>query len=523
MNAWLVRIVVISALTLLGSGCGDVDQDAPLGRSQEHAAVDDGADQDAPPGKSREHATVNDRAVAKGQTPEEGLAVLVYEAEHANYLTYPFEIVESAGASGSLALSIPESAGSSEAFDGDSGAARFHLVVPEEKSWRLSLRVRWNGACSNSLFVRMNGAEPRKVASETFQRWHWVHAGVWDLAAGENELELLNREDGVWVDQVVLTRGTADLPQDSPLAPTGLPAWPGRERFEPEVLLGAPGEAAPGPTDFVLEHSEANRVPLPRTRTVVLRSGQPRVLTLWLRNNSLESASGTARLVTEAFSRERPFRVAAGVPLGRIVFDLPAPADMPRCARDATVHVRHATGRIETRRVRLERPFRWLVTNAVPCPSTGLNTPTALEERIGRGFPGSCETFSWKAAPEEAFTRSGLLDMRQAVADKNFVMAYAYTAVAAPAAGEYLLDVEHDDMMRVWVNGQSVFESQSALPAVLTRKLIKVNLRKGQNDLLVKICQQKNYWEFGVRFLTLERRPAPVTGIEVEVEQKEAQ
>ena len=230
MNAWLVRIVVVSALALRGSGCGEMDQDAPSDRSPGHAAVNNGEDQDAPPGRSQEHAAVHDGAAAKGQTLEEGLAVLVYEAEHANYLTYPFEIVESAGASGSLALSIPESAGSSEAFDGDSGSARFHLVVPEKKNWRLSLRVRWNGACSNSLFVRMNGAEPRKVASEAFQRWHWVQAGAWDLAAGEHELELLNREDGVWVDQVVLTRRTADLPQDSPLSLTGFPAWPARLR-----------------------------------------------------------------------------------------------------------------------------------------------------------------------------------------------------------------------------------------------------------------------------------------------------
>jgi hypothetical protein len=38
---------------------------------------------------------------------------------------------------------------------------------------------------------------------------------------------------------------------------------------------------------------------------------------------------------------------------------------------------------------------------------------------------------------------------------------------------------------------------------------------KGENHLLVKICQLKNYWEFGLRVLTPEMEPAPVTGEDV--------
>jgi hypothetical protein len=47
----------------------------------------------------------------------------------------------------------------------------------------------------------------------------------------------------------------------------------------------------------------------------------------------------------------------------------------------------------------------------------------------------------------------------------------------------------------------------------LTRQLVPVQLRKGPNDVLVKICQLQNNWEFGLRFVSDSARPVPVTGL----------
>jgi hypothetical protein len=49
----------------------------------------------------------------------------------------------------------------------------------------------------------------------------------------------------------------------------------------------------------------------------------------------------------------------------------------------------------------------------------------------------------------------------------------------------------------------------------MSRQLIKVKLRTGANDLLVKLSQRDRYWEFSLHVLTLDGKPAPVYGMDV--------
>ena len=122
---------------------------------------------------------------------------------------------------------------------------------------------------------------------------------------------------------------------------------------------------------------------------------------------------------------------------------------------------------------------------------------------------------TWHAAGDDSTTPFGLLDMRRAVADKTYVMAYAYTRLVSPKEGEYCLDVRHDDMIRLWLNGEPVLTGLRAIPSDATRKLVKVHLKKGNNDIFVKICQKKNYWEFGLNVLTAEGKLAAVFGADI--------
>ena len=64
-----------------------------------------------------------------GQLAASGLC---FEAELANDITLPFEIVEKKGASGGLALGIPEGAGCGQIFRGDDDRAVYHIPIPED-------------------------------------------------------------------------------------------------------------------------------------------------------------------------------------------------------------------------------------------------------------------------------------------------------------------------------------------------------------------------------------------------------
>lgn len=449
-------------------------------------------------------------------------ATLCFEGELANELTFPFDITEKQGAAGGLALTIPEGAGTAEALGQPEGTATYRVRVPQDGTYLARLRVCWNGVCSNSVFLKVGEAKRRVVTDKIMGRWHWVNAGKWKLKAGLTEVQLLNREDGIWVDQLLFSTESPRLSenaQQSNLVPGG------RSSKRPEarlILSCAPDDRrALPPPDFVRTHSGTGGVPLERTRKLVLRSRKPTSLVAWLRNNSLSQVDGEITLSTKAPvkiapSAKQTFKIPRGTPLHKVAFQLSATAGMPRRTFPTYIRLRHPDGRIEGVRLLVSRPFQWLVTNAFPCPKqAGLDTSTPVEANLRRGFPGAAGGVRWRVASEDAITPFGLLDMRKAVGDKTYVMAYAYTNLVSPDTSEYYLDVQHDDMVRIWLNGRQVLSSSQCMPSCITRKLTKVTLKEGNNDLVVKLCQRTNYWEFGVQVLTLDGRHSRVRGGEV--------
>jgi len=453
-------------------------------------------------------------------------ASFCFEAEHANALSMPFEITQSRKASGSAVLTVPEGAGDSTAFRGarngiKPGTAVYHVPFLEGKKWWVWLRVRWNGNCSNSLFVHMGGKEGL-LMNERFDVWHWIRIDQPFPATNRiTKLVLANREDGISVDQVLLTdtwKRRVRGPQQINLIPCG----PRNPHSEPIPFLGtdSAGLAAVPPTDYRLSHKGHEPVSLPHVRRYVLRAGKPTIIAVWLRNNALLESKGKVLLETDAPVRmargaEHDFRIPRHQALYRLVFEVTPDGAAPGREYPAFVRVRYGNGRILGRKLILHYPFTWLVTNHMPCRETaGIETPCAIEERRGRGFPGTPAGVTWRVARHSTVTPFGLLDLRRAVADRNYVMAYAYTSFDCRKAGNYMLDVRHDDATRIWLNGKHVFTSLQNRPSVQTRQLVTVPLEKGRNHLLVKLCQQKNYWEFGTVFLTVDGRPAPIDGLD---------
>jgi len=448
-------------------------------------------------------------------------AAICFEAEFANRLTFPFEITRATGASNHLALCAPEGAGCHYAFQDDTGTATYHVPVPTPGRYALWLRVWWNGKCSNSICLSIPNIADRRVASDSYGRWHWLSAGRWKLPKGTVALSLLNREDGAWVDQLLLTSDTK-APAPGPHKTTLIPGTPGAEPPDPLLFFAATkGGVSYDNKDYSISHGGSTGKALDRLHRCVLRRGRPTRLVLWLRNNALTAPAGVVALkapkgVIVKPAAEQPFHFQKGVPLKKIEFKLAADKGLARRTFPASVFVRHNSGRVAARGLRLIRPFQWLVTDPMPCPAdSGLDTPSAVEANRARGVPGQTAGITWKLAPETAFTPFGLLNMRKASADRTDVMAYAYTCVTSGEGGKHLLSVRHDDMIRVWLNGRKVFESTWLAPSVITRSLTPVTLKAGENHLLVKICQRKNYWEFLLEILSPARKPTAVTGRQV--------
>lgn len=115
------------------------------------------------------------------------------------------------------ALVIPEGAGKG------AGTARYTLAGLAPGDYTIWVRAYWDDGCGNSIGVVIGGEEI-VVTDEIFKRWHWVSAvRRVHLAGGQVELRLQNTEDGIMLDQLLLT-------PDPGFAPQGIVAVPATGR-----------------------------------------------------------------------------------------------------------------------------------------------------------------------------------------------------------------------------------------------------------------------------------------------------
>jgi len=145
---------------------------------------------------------------------------LCLEAETGTALEAPVVVSSNGveGASGSY-LEIPEGAGNPPKVQ--AGKASFALDVPADASYTLWCRVWWEGECSNSFTVGFDD-QPTFLFGEdaTFKAWHWVKypisrtAAPIKLAKGKHTLTFHNREDGVRLDQVLISADKRFVPVD---------------------------------------------------------------------------------------------------------------------------------------------------------------------------------------------------------------------------------------------------------------------------------------------------------------------
>jgi hypothetical protein len=123
-----------------------------------------------------------------------------------------------AGASGAY-LTIPEGAGNPPKLM--AGRVSFRIDVPQDASYTLWCRVWWEGECSNSFTVGFDDQPPFLFGEDaTYKSWHWVKypvsrtVSLIKLAKGHHTLTFKNREDGVRLDQILLSADKRFVPVD---------------------------------------------------------------------------------------------------------------------------------------------------------------------------------------------------------------------------------------------------------------------------------------------------------------------
>ena len=143
---------------------------------------------------------------------------IVVEAEdiEAGSIELPMVLEHHPDASGGRCLSVPGGAGKpgygagagKEVF----GKAVYSVDIPSSGDYVFHGRAFWMNGCGNSFKLVIDQSRAQAFSDQLYDKWHWVRGPTFELSAGTHHITILNREDGVKLDQFLLTTDTGYRP-----------------------------------------------------------------------------------------------------------------------------------------------------------------------------------------------------------------------------------------------------------------------------------------------------------------------
>ncbi|NOY81988.1 MAG: hypothetical protein GXP31_13405 [Kiritimatiellaeota bacterium] len=142
----------------------------------------------------------------------------VVDASEAKEFTPPVVKDKDPRAAEGTILRIPDDTGKPpEGADPDMkfGGMRFEVDIPRNMTCAVWMRVFWEGSCGNSIYYRHTDGTTLAVGNDgTYDIWHWLKVPKsFRFKKGRNTFYVLNREDGVRLDQIVITGDLEYVPQ----------------------------------------------------------------------------------------------------------------------------------------------------------------------------------------------------------------------------------------------------------------------------------------------------------------------
>jgi len=172
---------------------------------------------------------------------------------------------------------------------------------------------------------------------------------------------------------------------------------------------------------------------------------------------------------------------ARGFPIGQFV---------PKCP--------HCAARVEAcicaKQTNLGQPvLHWRISGPYAANWPGLNVTTPVDAAIARRKPDSAG--EWKDATADF---RGVVDLDGWLGRHEQAVAYGIATIDAVEDGEAELLIGSDDGIRVWLNGAQVHEKSEQRPVVPGSDVVRVRLRRGANQLVVKLANDRSNWGWSV-------------------------
>jgi len=461
--------------------------------------------------------------------PPEGAYVL--EAEHYSDMNYGWEVHPDQSAAGGAYIHCKEGManGPGQIHYGihdfyniresdELTYLKYHFRLPKAGRYYIWGRFWTTGShCSNCIAAGANEGGPRLdrhgydqdgyhggvMSNRTPFRWVWTRTteGPERLKAGDNYLHIFMHEDGVRLDQIALSPGW--MRGGQPYAANLVPNEGTRFR-----------DRAESPVDMLFDY-----------KSMVIAGDAPPVASVALRRIAPCEGEGLLRVVLEAGGKD-----GADIELGKTKIaleELPeltfVPIDfsaldlgaLPRREFLLRATLTRGDERIAGCHVPLMHPFEWEV--AGPGRYYHNDTPAPLDgDREKEGV-------EWTPLATSKFDHFGVLDFGlqyggNSLHAPQLKTAYARTRISVPETGEYLLKIQSDDQMLLWIDGKLVYRHDRNAPVTRSVKRLKLRLEKGERRARMRVNQRRftsygdGRWQASLRFRTLDDDLSDVRG-----------
>jgi hypothetical protein len=158
----------------------------------------------------------------------------------------------------------------------------------------------------------------------------------------------------------------------------------------------------------------------------------------------------------------------------------------------------------------------WLLIGPFPMKTFDASLPFPLLS-ISTAPPHQGMTIQYnqsrKTSWESLSTLSSFINLNSFYGKNEDCYAIAYCTVTAPQEGLYNLFIGQDDMLAVWLNGESVYLSNIDQSLALDKNVVQCWMEQGKNQLLLKSGQGKGFWNFSLRFQESSQNFQPVLSI----------
>ena len=151
---------------------------------------------------------------------------------------------------------------------------------------------------------------------------------------------------------------------------------------------------------------------------------------------------------------------------------------------------------------------QWWMTGPFPWnPNSGFEVDFIGEPEVSLAdtYEVDGETLAWER--RESTDAAALFDLMTHVSPSENVVAFAYAEIKVDEGGPAQVRLGSDDGIRVWVNGEEVFQIDADRGYDIDQNIAEITLRDGKNVILSQITQLLGGWAFTMRLTHPDGRP----------------